>query len=410
VYKRQRLAAPVTLAACGWRPAARDGEVSGAQHPWLISALAEEERARWLKALSARKIALDGIAPAWGLGPPAQPPEGDESSLVLERHARAVLVKRVSARGTESVRLAVFDEDAEAEARVLSRMLDGPHAEDVVAYGFSPQAEALIGASVPQARFGGPWETAALEALASNALGAVPEGPPLVDPRDPAPPIYKNPDFYRGVMAAGVLLAVVAWDGWHRVQLWRLDARFQKLEQEYEEKRVIAQAVQRQRGAATSLQTRLAQTEEDLEAARAEQEIASYLLERRPQLTTGLLDAVRAAAAGDVVVSAVREAAEPRESFVVSAWALREIAAERFVSALNSQLGPLSLSVADESLERGIGVRGMRGFTVKLRVAPSPRNGPVTPDTDGAPALEPSVPTSPDAPANPARKAEMVLR
>ncbi|MEM6440231.1 MAG: hypothetical protein AAF763_11145 [Pseudomonadota bacterium] len=407
---QERLAAPVTLAACGWRPALPGVESSGAQHPWLISAVAEEERARWAQAFASRKIAFAGLVPSWGLGPPATAPDEDETALVIERHAKAILVKRVSAAGVEALRLAVFDEDSAAEARALRRLLDDRPSGAVTAYGFAAAAQDVIRDAAPQARFAGLWETAALASIAAQSLGAPADAAPLIDAKDPSPPIYKNPDFYRGVMAAGVLLAIVGWDSWTRVELWRLDSRFQRLEQEYEQKRVIAQAIQRQHGEVESLEARIAEAETALEAARAEHEVAAYLLTRRPQLTTGLLDAVRTAAAGDVVVSALREAAEPRESFVISAWALREIEAERFVSALNRQLAPLRLSVADESLERGVGARGLRGFTVKLRIAPAPLTGPVSPAPGGAPAAIPPRPIDADAPRTPAKKAEVILR
>ncbi|MEM1313099.1 MAG: hypothetical protein AAGI51_00985 [Pseudomonadota bacterium] len=407
---QERLAAPVTSSACGWRPALPGVEAAGAQHPWLISAVAEEERARWAQAFGARKIAFAGLAPAWGLGPAAEAPGDDETALVLERHSRAVLVKRVSSRGVESLRLAVFDEEPAAEARGLHRLLDDRHAGGVTAYGFSSAAQAAIREAMPQARFAGPWETASLAAAAGLALGAAGQTAPLIDPQDPAPPLYKNPDFYRGVMAAGIVLAILVWDGWHRWELWRLDARFETLEEQFEKKRVVAQAIERQHSEVRTLQSRIAQAEAELVEAREQGEIARYLLERRPELTTGLLDAVRVASAGDVVVSSLREAKEPRESFVISAWALRELEAERFVSALNRRLAPLRLSVADESLERGIGARGLRGFTVKLRVAPAPNAGAAPPEADEPAAAPPSEPTGSDDPEAPDRKAEVILR
>lgn len=71
-----------------------------------------------------------------------------------------------------------------------------------------------------------------------------------------------------------------------------------------------------------------------------------------------------------MVVRAIEESRKVPEVFTLTAWALTDIDAEKFIAALNNQLTPSGLVVADESVFKEIGPQKIDGYGARLRIVP----------------------------------------
>ncbi|MEM7058492.1 MAG: hypothetical protein AAF557_12935 [Pseudomonadota bacterium] len=373
VDTQERLAQQVSTPACGWA-GANVGSASSTQFVWRLSATAETEREAWFNALKKKRIKLTGVVPGWGLGLPAKGQEGP--LLVLEHHGNAIFARTHGDDGLETVRLMDLSSSTFDEASILDRLLDGTLPESVTGYGFSPEAEDQIADAAPTALFQPDWPTAALRGLATMALATKTtwESAPTIAPREPPRPIHKNPDFYRIALVIGVAAAIAGVELYNRYRLAGLERQLTALEKEYTEKRNISDRIRSMIAQVDFLKAAVVDAETEVKEARKSEETAAYLQDRRTVLPVKLLEAVREAAHPGLVMRSISESDELSEIFIASAWSVSELGAEKFINKLNQNISPLGLSVADESVFRERGLRSLDGYSVKLRIAKSPRN------------------------------------
>ncbi|MEM7424293.1 MAG: hypothetical protein AAF334_11275, partial [Pseudomonadota bacterium] len=367
---QERLSKPVSMPSCGWAPSGAEG--SGNQFSWLVSAISETDRDLWVAAFRKNRIRVDALLPGWGLSP-SVPTDGG-SLLTLERHNRAVFARRETETGIETLRLLDLSAQTASEDDVIGRIFDGPMPDAVVARGFDEQAAGHITAYAPNATITDDWPSVALDGLARRQLGdkAGASATPAIAPRDPAKPLLKNPNFYRVALIGAVLIGVGAIEGYNRQQIGALEAQLDELKREFEQKRSITQNITAMNQKIKTLKSTVATTEEEIDTLTEQTAMFGYLQDRRRALPVGILNAVQGAAHGELIMQSISESKHLGETFVARAWSISEIGAERFITKLNENLSSIGLSVADESVERAPGPRGIRGFTIRILIAKGP--------------------------------------
>ncbi|MEM7213869.1 MAG: hypothetical protein AAF479_18685, partial [Pseudomonadota bacterium] len=190
-----------------------------------------------------------------------------------------------------------------------------------------------------------------------------------IAPKDPAKPLLENPDFYRVAM---ILLFAIGASGveiYNRANTAILEDELAKLDTEFDTKSAIARQLESAAQQVTALASSVDTAKVELADLRAREEIVTYLQERRQELPIGIMDALRGAAHPGLIMQSISEAQHLSETFIATAWSVTEVGAQSFVSGLNQGLQPLGLSIADESVARARGPRGIDGFEIKLRIA-----------------------------------------
>lgn len=366
---QERLSQQVEAPACAWRPTAGDGAAAN-QFAWQIAAMPAPERQAWNDGFKAKRIKLATLFAGWGLG---SPDASEGASLVLERHSGAIFTHSVSETGEQTFRLFEQSSATSNEATAIERALDGALPETVTAIGFEQNSQNLIQDLAPMATFKDDWPQEALLGLAHLALETS-EAPttPRIAPKEPPKPLYKNADFWRVALLLGVALTIAGFEGYNRYRLSSLQARLEDLKVEYAEKRDVADRLNALVQKIDNLKDQVTDAYEVASLAREVERNAAYLQDRRSVLPVGILEAVRDAAHGGLVMQSISESKDIPEVFIATAWSVTELGAEQFISALNKNLAPLGLSVADESVFRQSGLRGIDGYSVKLRIAKSP--------------------------------------
>ncbi|MEM7270506.1 MAG: hypothetical protein AAF401_14800 [Pseudomonadota bacterium] len=366
--QQERLSAPVAEAACGWTPARAGDSVDGAQHPWLISALSSEQRTAWLDAFKSAKLSLEEIVPGWGLSLSTLTLRA--SALVLERRPGALFIARAGERGVESARLIDLNRAGSREDDAINRVLEGREADAVHAIGFDDDAAAQILAINEDAQFEDGWPAAALKGLAARKLIKNSGVAAPIRLKEPRSPIYKNPDLARVALVLFVLLGAAGVHFFNDFRLQGLKSRLADLDQEYADGRTLKQKVDSMISEVDQLKVEIETAEADLAVAADQAAVAAYIQDRRPALIEGLLTALILSANPEVVLRMIEEDDKRREVFMLSAWALDDVAAETYNTDLNRNLASINLSVADESVTRGKGPQGIDGVNLVLRIAP----------------------------------------
>ncbi|MEM1277493.1 MAG: hypothetical protein AAGH74_13285 [Pseudomonadota bacterium] len=368
VTTQERLAEQVSDAACAWAGAATE-EMTSAPYPWLISAISEPNRQAWVDAFRSHKIKIPGLLPGWGLAA-----SGDEPQLVLERHDGAIFSVLVNNGVVEHAQMNDLSAATADETRVIERLLDLKAPDKVIAIGFDQDLESRIRWHAPEAEFHPDWPLAALEALARHDLEG--KGSQLVAPkialREPAKPLFRNPDFYRVGLVALVVFAILGFEGKNRWELAGLQNRLAELDQEFTDKKAVKGQIETSVSRLNSLQSEAKTLEDRIAEIKERERNALYLQSRRAELPIGILNAVRNSAHPGLVMRSISESATLSEIYIATAWSVSEVGAEEFISDLNRNLASLGLSVADETVFQERGLRGIEGYGVRLRIARSP--------------------------------------
>ncbi|MEM6660558.1 MAG: hypothetical protein AAF666_00140 [Pseudomonadota bacterium] len=372
---QERIAQPVSLPACGWRGAGTDG--SDKQFGWLISAIPDPDRTLWVEAFRKNKIKLTGLLPGWGLAPAdtnGQAKQGDTnlgSVLTLERHAGAVMVRRTGDAGIETLRLLDLSAATADETTVIGRIFDEPAADSVVAYGFDAHAGNLIQDYVPGAVLHADWAKTALTGLAAQALelGDGRARAPRIAPKDPAKPLLKNPDFYRVALILLCIFGAAGMEAHNRLKAAMLQNDLAALDDEFDQKNAIARQLQSAAQRVTTLISSVDTAKAELADLSERDQMVTYLQQRRHELPIGIMNALKGAAHPGLIMQSIKEARHLSETFIATAWSVTEVGAESFVTSLNEGLRPMGLSIADQSVARAKGPRGIDGFEIKLRIA-----------------------------------------
>ncbi|MEM6933191.1 MAG: hypothetical protein AAF526_06320 [Pseudomonadota bacterium] len=368
IATQETLAEQVTDAACAWSGFADEKAVSG-PYIWLVSALSETSRQSWVDAFKAHKIKIPGLLPGWGLCP-----INEESHLVLERHQGAIFALTLNKGRVERAQLNDLSGPTADEIRLIDRILDANTSDRVTAIGFPKDVKERIRRHEFNAEFVDDWVSTALFALGRHALeGKGAElAAPMVALREPAKPLLKNPDFYRIALVTAVVLSIAGYEIKSRLELDHLKQRLSELDEEFTEKQAIANQIKSNIDRVRTLKDEAHELEEQIASMKEREQKAIYLQQRRAELPIGILEAVRNAAHPGLVMRSISESDKLSEIYIASAWSISEVGAELFISDLNRNLSSLGLSVADESVFKEPGLRGIDGYGVSLRIARAP--------------------------------------
>lgn len=378
VELRERLNQPVGEPGCGWSAVQREAEGDYAQHAWLLAAIGEFDREIWRGACRENKLSLVGVLPSWGLTDFAarhmqsDPEDSAHQRLLLECHNGAISLIHMDAKAVESIRIVNLNHSTTAQEDALHHILERRQQTQLAAVGFDDNARAFIRKTFPKSVHLDDLVSATLAGAAARGLRLkkAPDWPPLIAAAEPRPPIWKSSNFYRAMMMMLVLGAIAGLDLSTRWNNAKLDKQLAKVEAQYEERRDIAGHIQKSIDRVDDLKAQVKTAQAEIADLLVRGEIAKYLQQRRPQVTQGLLEAIRLSIPNGVVMRVIEESDKVPEVFTLSAWSLTDIAAERFISRLNENLAVLDLVVADEAVFREAGPGAISGYGSRLRIAP----------------------------------------
>lgn len=386
----ERLNQPVGEAGCSWIAVERKDHGDFGQHGWILSAVSESDREAWREACKMNNLVLTGIVPAWGLSdaiarhhienletnPEKSPAKdtGDSTAprLLLERHNGAIALVNLIGKAVESIRLVNLNRPDTMEHDMLHRILDGREQEKIVAVGFSTDALSVVRKSFPQVVAMDDTPGAVLYGAAARglALRVATSWPQVVAPSEPRPPIWKNDNFYRAALIAIVVSGLGFVDISTRLKVAKVTQQLETLDADFENRRLVAKTIRAAVGEVKAIQRKIDQVTVQIDDLKQREKIAIYLQTRRQMVVEGLLLALRHSIPKGVVMRELAESTKTPEVFTLSAWALTDIDAERFIARLNNTIKPLGLVVADETVFRAPGPQQLPGYGAQLRIVP----------------------------------------
>lgn len=378
----ERLNQPVGEAGCGWVAVERKEHGDFGQHGWVLAAVIEAERTAWRQACQANKLVLTGFVPSWGLTDLAardhiattedDPADDGGPRLLLERHNGAMVLVNLIGTAVESIRLINLNRPDTTEHDMLHRILDGREQERLVAVGFSADALAVVRASIPQVMALDDRLKAVLAGAAAKglALKSATGWPPVVAPSEPKPPIWKSDSFHLVALVCLVVAGIGYFDISTRLRTAGATQSLEELEVKYDSRKLIADTIKTSIGEINAMQREIKHLRSEIADLERREDVANYLQSRRQDVVQGLLMALRRSIPKGVVMRELAESKKVPEVFTLTAWALTDIAAEKFIAQLNDALEPLGLVVADETVFREPGPQRMTGYGAQLRIVP----------------------------------------
>ncbi len=195
---------------------------------------------------------------------------------------------------------------------------------------------------------------------------------PLIPPKEPAPPVWKNVDVYRLGIPAALFFALII----HGVySVWLQDNLKQELaalDEEYRQKLALNRQL-------SSINGEFKKKEQELETLEKEFKSQSEQLDRlsnrvmsRTRLVPRLLKTVALSVSNNVMIDKLQEPRRnSRDRFNLTAWATDNPSATEFIERLQQAVARLNYRVVDPDIQSGIGRFGLNGYTINLWLVPN---------------------------------------
>ncbi len=240
----------------------------------------------------------------------------------------------------------------------------------------------------------------ALTGAARHHLGLNTKGLPLaaIAAQPPPPPLWKRKDLYPWVGIGLIVVGLVSYDSYMRIETNKNRAELDRLDIEYERKMQVKKQAEALAAEARTFQGQLTLKQQELREAEKQHEVLDKVIRQRQDLVPALLQ-VLSETAGDLVMLDQLEESADRTGVFLAGWALTDTEGQKFANTLNEQLTPLKYRVKDVKMTRGKGRLGIDGyqFNIWLALAGSPADR----KAQAAPPAAPVPPTA--APATPAK-------
>ncbi len=391
--------------ACGWSPQVdkRDKAVRETW-PWLACGVSRKLLDHWVEAFALGGVKLDALYPLVGCATAALPLT-EEPALVIEVHAGLLVGMRVENGRLKTLHLhqsALPGRDLDACLEVY-HLLVPPDIKSLWLAGSSKDLpemaeslSAIIGWQVGLLnmeaghgmRFSPGMAGAARHALAlkGGALCCeVPVGGPRV-------PIWKQPEFR--LVAAGVILLVLlaAAEISLQVRHGLVVAEKEKVDQQVAETDKAFARIKALQDKVNEAKKKVTAVQDEMAKVDARMNFFGATLDERASLVLALLDELKRGVTDDVVVDRIEE--NPKTGFRISAWAMTEPGALRFVQSMETAMAEWDMDVRNVSTTAAQGRYSLPGFAIRFDVVAAP---PIeaTPAEIAAAAPTPAVGTAP---------------
>jgi hypothetical protein len=370
--------------SCNWLAQSGHKREDAAGFHWMASALSRPLQLRWVAAFSRQSVRLQSIYPLLGCSVALLPANEDAVAMEVSNGASTLI-------GIHDGLVATVQTHFSETSDPLQACLENYHAipysvtSSVWLGYFDGAAEKL------QARLGNalgvdvyllpdahmrehlPQMTAGMLGAAMHTLGVAANAPccdiPTAGPRKP---LFKRVEVRAGVFLVTLLLLVLIAEAFifvRQMQIGEVHARVSadesKLNEAVKEVQTVVDRINGQKSQLLALQNERLRLEARLR----------FFAEELPDRTVfvqALFAALENTVTESVVIDRIEEltpqAASPQLGFNVTAWALTDEAAVRFVKSLKEAMLPWKIEVDNVNLTEQPGRLKINGYLVRLRL------------------------------------------
>lgn len=369
--------------ACGWRgEVLRDAQGQRSPH-WRIAAMAQPLRTRWLSALGAHGLRLQGLWPCMGLAVLGEPATVG-TTLALELWPEQTVALRLVDGQLAALRseprnglaldpmvlLELLAEwQSEPVAEIVLVVPDPRVAADELVLPLQRMSRTPVrvlagtGSDAALARARAVWGDQALPADKRRALS--------IGLSDPRPPVWRRSAWRPWLGLAALAVALLLWQGWTWWHILDMRWQTQRLEDE-----------QRQMGAGGQSDAQMSAEAQrlDQEATYLRQELAALLertdgmglIAQRRDTVPALIRALGEVIDRRVVLDAVVESADSdqRLGMEVRAWSVDIASLQDYSARVAEAVAPLGLAVAQGDVVGKPGRFRTPGYQIRFWLVP----------------------------------------
>jgi len=399
--------------ACGWSPQQdKHDKTVHDTWPWLAAGVGRKLMQHWVEAFALQGVALDAVYPLVGCAAAALPLI-EETALLIEASAGLMVGMKIEGGRVQTLHLqqpTVSGRDIDACLEVY-HLLVPPDVKSLWLAGSSKDIpymaeslSAIVGWQVGllnQEISDGMRLTPGMVGAARHAFGLT--GANLcceIPVSGPRIPIWKRPEFR--LLGAGLILILLLAAAEISLQVRQglvedEKARVDKQVAEMDKAMSRIKALQDKVNAAKD---KVKLVHDEMAKVEKRADFFGATLEERTSLVLALLDELKRGVTDDVVVDKIEESA--RGGFRISAWAMTEPGALRFVQSMETAMAGWDMEVQNVSTTAAQGRYNLPGFSIRFDVMASPPVEATAAEiAASAPEKIPALPTPPASGVNP---------
>ena len=378
---------------CGWQ-VQRLVDDDTPRHLWFSSVMDVRVRSQWHKAFQKNRLKLAAIYPLHAASTSLVVAQSTElSALVVELHQEQLVCYRLQNGALESLqnmpRLIGRPLYEQCHSMLMEYMR--PDINQVYLVGDVEQADSstvgdIAGQLADSLQREVQWlpftnsSHHALPSLIGLAVCSVATSQykdhgglvlPRVEAKDPAPPLWKNADFYRygvPVLLVAAMAGHATYSVWHQD---KLEDQLIELEIEMSNQGKLNKQLNAINSESQRSNSELAKlVDEAKQIVRKTQQLEQKVM-ARGKLLPRLLKATVASVSGKVMLDSIVEPEKKGlNSFNLHAWAVDNPSATAFTQYLQTNLLRLGYQIADPDIREGIGRYGLKGYLIELWIVP----------------------------------------
>lgn len=348
---------------------------------WLASGVSKRFLRQWQQTFSEYGISLDILYPSVGCATVLLP-KLEEDALLLEVNGGMAVGMRIASgrvlalntrhsvlhgilesclesweallpREGEPIWLAENSHGAEKLAESLHAVLDR-EVQAIPSFNFGTNGNALtIGSGMVGAAFHA-WRLTGSGLISGVAVNG------------PQPPFWQRREVRMGAASLAALVLILAMEVSLQVRTYLHESELEALNLKFKQSSDAANKVKSQIDAVNKIKVELDAKEKALEAIDRQLQLVKSDLPGRNALVRGFLDDLDKLLPDDVVIDSIQEI--PGVGFRVSAWAISDSSAQRFVKNFADFVRQWNQRVVDVSVDSMSGRLGMQGYQLKFRV------------------------------------------
>ena len=194
---------------------------------------------------------------------------------------------------------------------------------------------------------------------------------PLLAAKDPAPPLWKNPNFYRYGVPVLLVAALISHAGYAVWKRDKLEDQLIELEIAKDNQGKLSKQLNALNRASQKSNSELAQLRGELASVLVKSEQLEHKVMARGKLIPRLLKAITASVSNQVMLDSIVEPDhQGLNSFRLRAWAQDNPSATALTQYLQNNLQRLGYQITDPDIREGFGRYGLKGYVIELWIVP----------------------------------------
>lgn len=358
-----------------WQAQTSPSDEDVTNHPWLCSAIGLKQRQTWANAFQKNHVHITHIYPHI---------LGHYNALLDTHNIQTPHVHLIASpeqliciKATKHAieRLAIETRnEAELSAQHCIGLCNESLTPDIThlyVTGISKDVISDLSSQMDQTIIASDAPHGAMHGIAAHALGTIePHSNVAIIAHDPAPPIWKNRDFYRFGSVALLLLTIVATEIYLQSKYRAYNHELKTLQKTFHDELELQREAQTINTEATGLEGDIEEKQAMLKQLDKELQTIENVLFYRQDVIPALLITLGNTISDDILIDRLEEITENSNHFTLSGWALTNTGAQLFFTKLDPALHRWKLRVDNPVIRQATGRTDLQGYAFSFDIVP----------------------------------------